>query len=127
MPAKAKKTNAVKKVAKSVRANGRKPAAKRIVAATAKAKLPLERLGLIELGGKPATVVGEDVRVGQPSPHFKNQVGLWNGLDLWAEVDPLEATKGLVRILLAMPSLDTSVCDEETRHFNQEAAALGDG
>lgn len=125
MPVKAKKkTAAVKKVAK--RANGRlRPAAKRAVAA--KAKAPLERVGLIEVGGKPAIVVGEDVRVGQPSPHFKNQVGFWTGLDIWAEVDPLEATKGLVRILLAMPSLDTNVCDEETRHFNQEAAALGEG
>jgi len=124
MPVKAKKkTAAVKKVAK--RANGRKPAVKR--AGVAKAKPPLERVGLIELSAKPATVVGEDVQVGQPAPHFKNQVGLWTGLDIWAEVDPLEATKGLVRILLAMPSLDTSVCDEETRRFNQEAAALGEG
>lgn len=123
MPAKAKKKiTAVKKVTK--RADGHKPAAKRAVAA--KAETPLERVGLIEVGGKPATVVGENVQVGQKAPGFKAQVGMWAGLDIWAEVDPLEATKGRVRILLAMPSLDTSVCDEETRHFNQEAANLGD-
>src|SRR5690349_4361370 len=103
MPVKAKKSKAVKKPAKKT--PGRKPAAKRAV--VAKAKAPLERVGLIELSAKPATVVGQDVRVGQPAPHFKNQVGLWTGLEIWAEVDPLEATKGLVRILLAMPSLDT--------------------
>ena len=38
----------------------------------------------------------------------------------------LEHTKGKVRILAAVPSLDTPVCDRETRRFNQEAAALGD-
>lgn len=122
MPAKAKqKTKVAKKVTKRV--DGHKLVTKRAVAA--KAKAPVERPGLIEVGGKPATVIGDDVRVGQPAPGFKAQVGVWGGLDMWAEVDPLEATKGLVRILLAMPSLDTNVCDTETRRFNEEAANLG--
>jgi thiol peroxidase len=111
----------VKKVVK--RMDGRKPVTKRAVAA--KAGVSLERPGLIEVGGKPATVIGDDVRVGQSAPGFKAQVGVWGGLDMWAEVDPLEATKGLVRVLLAMPSLDTNVCDTETRRFNEEAANLG--
>ena len=37
----------------------------------------------------------------------------------------LADTEGKVRILAAVPSLDTDVCDRETRRFNQEAAALG--
>jgi thiol peroxidase len=41
-------------------------------------------------------------------------------------VDPLAATRGKVRILLAMPSLDTKTCATETRRFNQEAADLGE-
>jgi thiol peroxidase len=81
---------------------------------------------LIELGGKPATVIGPDVKVGQKAPRFKAQVGVWAGMDIWAEVDPLEATRGKVRILAAMPSLDTSVCDAETRRFNEAAASMGD-
>jgi thioredoxin-dependent peroxiredoxin len=88
--------------------------------------MPTERAGIIEVGGKPATVVGDDVHVGQAAPHFKAHVGSWTGLDTWAEVDPLEATKGLVRVLAAVPSLDTQVCDLETRRFNTEAASLSD-
>jgi thioredoxin-dependent peroxiredoxin len=117
MPTKAEKS------AKPVRkAPARKPAAKRGAAPAA----PPERAGLIELAGKPATVVGDDVRVGQAAPHFTAQVGSWVGLNTWDEADPLEATSGKVRILTALPSLDTSVCDTETRRFNEAAASLGD-
>jgi thiol peroxidase len=88
---------------------------------------PRERTGLMELGGKPATIVGDDVQVGQAAPRFRAQVGVWPGFDTWHELDPLAATAGDVRILAAVPSLDTNTCDLETRRFNQEAAALGDG
>jgi thiol peroxidase len=37
----------------------------------------------------------------------------------------LADTAGKVRIIAAVPSLETDVCDRETRRFNQEAAALG--
>jgi thiol peroxidase len=76
-------------------------------------------MGLIKVGGKDATVIGDDVRVGDPAPEFtvhKNDWSLMRGL---------ADTKGKVRILAAVPSLDTDVCDRETRRFNQEAAALG--
>ena len=95
-------------------------------AATAR-PAPTERVGLMELSGRPATIVGDDVRVGQPAPHVTAQVGLWPGRELWSEVDPLEATAGSVRILSAVPSMDTNTCDIETRRFNVEAAKLGDG
>jgi len=36
----------------------------------------------------------------------------------------LAGTAGKVRIITALPSLDTEVCDRETRRFNLEAAAL---
>jgi thioredoxin-dependent peroxiredoxin len=87
---------------------------------------PKERFGLIQVGGKPATVIGEDILPGQPAPHFRVQAGVWPGRDLWSEFDPLEATAGLVRILAAVPSLDTDTCDTETRRFNVEAAGLGE-
>jgi thiol peroxidase len=87
---------------------------------------PTRRVGLMELSGKPATILGADVQVGQAAPHFTSQVGLWPGRDLWAEVDPLAATAGRVRILAAVPSLDTATCDAETRRFNAEAAGLSD-
>lgn len=34
--------------------------------------------------------------------------------------------QGKVRVIASVPSLDTSVCDRETKRFNDEAANLGD-
>jgi thiol peroxidase len=81
---------------------------------------PLERVGLIELAGKPATVIGADVRVGDAAPEFTAQA------NDWSEVRPIESTTGKVRILLSLPSLSTDVCDRETRRFNEAAAELGE-
>jgi thiol peroxidase len=120
MPTQAKK--AAKSAKKTTARKSAKPTAKR----PSVAKAPPERVGLIEVGGKPATVVGADVTVGQTAPRFTAQVGVWAGMNLWQAVDPLEATQGKVRILAAVPSLDTSTCDAETRRFNEEAASLGD-
>jgi len=77
-----------------------------------------ERFGLIKVGGKDATVLGDDVKVGQVAPDFTV-----HALD-WSAKRGLADTAGKVRIIAAVPSLDTDVCDRETRRFNQEAAAL---
>lgn len=77
-----------------------------------------ERFGLIKVGGKDATVVGDDVKVGMTAPDFTVHT------NDWAAMRGLADTAGKVRVLAAVPSLDTSVCDRETRRFNQEAAAL---
>jgi thioredoxin-dependent peroxiredoxin len=79
-----------------------------------------ERFGLIQAGGKDATVVGDDIEVGQTAPDFSVHT-----LD-WSVVRGLADTKGKVRIIAAVPSLDTNVCDRETRRFNQEAAGLSE-
>jgi thioredoxin-dependent peroxiredoxin len=86
----------------------------------------LERTGLLEMAGKPATVLGADVEVGHKAPHFTAQVGSWPGLETWSEIDPLDALVDKVKIVAAVPSLDTSVCDMEARRFNEDAASLGD-
>ena len=78
-----------------------------------------ERFGIIKFRGQPATVIGSDLRVGDPAPDFSVQ-----NLE-WASFSGLAGTAGKVRIIAAVPSLDTEVCDRETRRFNQEAAALG--
>ena len=77
-----------------------------------------ERFGLIKVGGKDATVVGNDLKVGQAAPDFTV-----HALD-WSVKRGLADTAGKVRIIAAVPSLDTDVCDRETRRFNQEAASL---
>ncbi len=86
----------------------------------------IERKDVIKLGDAFDTVIGEDVQVGQTAPAFKAQAGSWPGKAPFTELDVLAQTAGKVRILTPLPSLNTSVCDTETRRFNQEAAALGD-
>ena len=80
----------------------------------------MERKGLLQFQGKDAVVVGPDILVGQKAPEFTAQ-----GSD-WSSVKGLESTQGKVRIIGSLLSLSTSVCDTETRHFNQEAAGLGE-
>lgn len=79
-----------------------------------------ERFGIIQVGGKDATIIGDDIEVGQAAPDFSA-----HALD-WSVVRGLVDTKGKVRIIAAVPSLDTDTCDRETRRFNQEAAGLGE-
>lgn len=77
-----------------------------------------ERFGLIKVGGKDATVVGDDLKVGGKAPDFTV-----HDKD-WTLKHGLADTAGKVRIIAAVPSLDTEVCDRETRRFNVEAASL---
>jgi thiol peroxidase len=77
-----------------------------------------ERYGLIQVGGMDATIIGDDIQVGQTAPDFS-----LHALD-WSVVRGLADTKGKVRIIAAVPSLDTDTCARETRRFNQEAASL---
>jgi thiol peroxidase len=77
-----------------------------------------ERQGVVTFQGNPLTLVGDEARLGAPAPDF--QV-IDNGM---APVG-LSAFRGKVCILLTVPSLDTPVCDMETRRFNDEAAKLG--
>ena len=81
----------------------------------------VERVGVMELGGKPATIIGEDLMVGQAAPEFTVQA------NDWSTVAGLASTAGQVRILAAVPSLSTSTCDRETRTFNERASELGEG
>ncbi len=77
-----------------------------------------ERKGAVTLRGNPLTLVGEEIREGTPAPDV---VLLDNDL----KAVRLSDFRGKVLIVSAVPSLDTPVCDMETRRFNTEAAALG--
>lgn len=82
--------------------------------------MPTERSDFFKLGDKFATIIGDDVKVGDMAPEFTSVVAGWG------TVNPLQESKGKVIILSAVPSLDTDVCDRETRRFNEEASKLGD-
>lgn len=79
----------------------------------------VERKGLIEFRGQDVTVVGEDVQVGDQAPEFSVLT-----MD-WTWINALEDTQGKVRIIGSLPSLNTAVCDRETKRFNSEAGSLG--
>ncbi len=76
-----------------------------------------ERKGAVTMRGNPLTLVGPEIKAGQKAPEF-TLVG--KGL----QPATLEQFKGKVKIITTVPSLDTPVCDAETRRFNQEAAKL---
>src|SRR5512136_1567075 len=77
-----------------------------------------ERKGVITFMGNPLTLVGPSLKVGDKAPNF-------TVLDNALNPVQLSAYKGKICILSSVPSLDTPVCDLETRRFNQEAATLG--
>ena len=79
----------------------------------------LERTGVVTFKGGPMTLVGNEVKVGEKAPGF---AALANDL---SEVS-LSSFKGKVVVIAAAPSLDTPVCDTQTRRFNAEAGKLGD-
>jgi hypothetical protein len=62
-----------------------------------------ERFDLIQVGGKPATVIGNDLLTGQPAPHFRVRAGAWPGRDLWSEFDPYEEVIALAKSRQAKP------------------------
>jgi thiol peroxidase len=78
-----------------------------------------ERTGLLKFAGQDVTIIGDDLAVGAQAPEFTVHA------NDWAVVRGLTSTAGKVRIIAAVPSLNTAVCDRETRRFNLEAAALG--
>jgi len=70
----------------------------------------------VTLKGNPFTLEGAEVQVGQAAPDFTLVAN-----DLSAVT--LADTSG-VRIFSVVPSLDTPVCDQQTRRFNEELASL---
>ena len=77
-----------------------------------------ERAGVITMKGNPMTLLGKELKVGEPAPDFEV-------LDNDLTPVRLSSFKGNVCVVSAVPSLDTPVCDMETRRFNEEAGNLG--
>jgi thiol peroxidase len=73
----------------------------------------------VTMGGNPLTLVGNALKVGDKAPDF-------TVVDNSLVKTGLASYKGRVVVISAVPSLDTPVCDVETRRFNVEAGKLGD-
>lgn len=78
-----------------------------------------ERKGVITFGGNPLTLLGAELKIGSQAPQFTLQAN-----DLSQK--KLSDYAGKALIISVVPSLDTGVCDAQTKRFNQEAGALGD-
>jgi len=76
-----------------------------------------ERKGVITFKGNPMTLLGPEIKAGDRAPDFRV-------VDTGLAPVTLADFKGKVKIISAVPSLDTPTCDTETRRFNQEAAKL---
>lgn len=79
----------------------------------------LERSEAVTLHGNPLTLMGKEVAMGSPAP----DATLLNN-----ELKPVKLSdyRDKVVVISSVPSLDTPVCDMQTRRFNSEAANLGD-
>jgi thiol peroxidase len=77
-----------------------------------------ERAGLVTLGGKPVVLLGPELKVGDKAPDF-TLVG--------NDLGPVKLADfaGKPIIISVVLSLNTDICDTETRRFNVEAAKLG--
>lgn len=77
-----------------------------------------ERKGLVTFKGNPLTLLGQEVKVGDPAPDFEV---LDNALNPFR----FSLRRNQACIIASVPSLDTPVCDFETHRFNEEASKLG--
>ncbi len=77
-----------------------------------------EQKRIVTMKGNPLTLMGNEVKVGQPALEFELIANDMSSVKL-------SSFKGKVCIICSVPSLDTSVCDTETRRFNEEAGKLG--
>lgn len=78
-----------------------------------------ERAGVVTFKGNPITLIGPEIKVGDKAPNFTVHKNLLTEVSL-------ADYAGKVKLISVVPSLDTGVCDQQTRRFNEEAAKLGD-
>jgi thiol peroxidase len=77
----------------------------------------MERAGATTLKGNPLTLVGPELKAGDEAPDF-------HVVDNSLKPVSLKDTGSQVRIISVIPSLDTPVCDAQTKRFNEEAGKL---
>ena len=78
-----------------------------------------ERTGKTTMKGNPLTLLGPELKVEDPAPDFEV-------LDNDLQPAKLSSFSGKICVISSVPSLDTPICDMETRRFNEEAGKLGD-
>lgn len=82
----------------------------------------MSRSGAVTFKGNPLTLAGNAVQVGQQAPDFKAH----RFADGAMQEVTLASLKGKPTIISVVPSLDTPVCQKQTRNFNQQLGSYGD-
>lgn len=77
----------------------------------------MERTGVITFKGGPMTLIGPELKVGEAAPDFCV-------VDTGLQPVKLSGFKGKVVIISSVPSVDTPVCELQTKRFNEEANQL---
>lgn len=77
----------------------------------------VERKGVVTFKGGSLTLLGPELKAGDKAPDFKLT-------DTGLKPVTLADSKGKTRLISVVPSIDTPVCDLQTKRFNQEAAKL---
>jgi thiol peroxidase len=77
-----------------------------------------ERNDVVKFQGDPLTLTGNELKVGDKAPDAEV---------LANDLSPVKLScfGGKVCVISTVPSLDTPVCDIQTRKFNEQAASLG--
>ena len=76
-----------------------------------------ERPGGVTIKGNPLTVKGDVVSVGDKAPDFTVTANDLSSVSL-------SDSAGKVRLISVVPSLDTGICDAQTRRFSEETMSL---
>jgi thiol peroxidase len=77
----------------------------------------MERAAAVKLKGNPLTLIGPELKPGDKAPDFEV-------VDMTLSAVNLEKTGNSVRIFSVVPSLDTPVCDAQTKRFNDELTKM---
>src|SRR5271154_3993306 len=77
----------------------------------------MERPGATTLKGNPMTLIGPELKPGDTAPDFSMVDGSLKEVTL-------AGTGASTRIFSVVPSLDTPVCDAQTKRFNEESVKL---
>jgi thiol peroxidase len=81
----------------------------------------MSRAAAVTFKGTPMTLAGEEIKVGQQAPDFTLHY-----YDGGLKAISLEDLKGKPTLVSVVPSLDTPVCQTQTKRFNEELASMGD-
>ena len=82
----------------------------------------MSRQGAVTFKGKPLTLAGNAVKVGSPAPEFKLHAYESGSMNSISPAD----LRGKPTLLSVVPSLDTPVCQTQTKKFNDQLGGLAD-